>query len=76
MLIFLVFVGRRWRYSECFAKDDALEARVLSFGGAESILSVISDECSQSSIALLVGEEVLPCCSIAFANCTHSYRVV
>ena len=30
-LFFVVLVGRRWRCSECFAKDDALKTRVLSF---------------------------------------------
>ena len=35
---FVVFVGRSWRCSECFAKDDALETRVLSFGVEEAFL--------------------------------------
>ena len=34
-LYFIVLVGRRWRCSECFAKDDALKTRVLSFGVQE-----------------------------------------
>jgi len=35
-LFFAVLVGRRWRCSECFAKGDALETRVLSFGVQEA----------------------------------------
>ena len=74
-LFFVVLVGRRWRCSECFAKDDALEARMLPFGGVENILNEVFDEWNQSSTVLLV-EEVLSWHCVVFASCTRSCRVV
>ena len=70
--LFVVFVGRSWRCSECFAKSAALEGRVLSFLGAGSILSGSSDEWNQSSTAL-VEKEVLPCRDAVFRNCSRRY---
>ena len=36
--LFVVFVGRSWRCSECFAKSAALEGRMLSFWVQEAFL--------------------------------------
>ena len=72
--IFVVFVGRSWRCSECFAKSAALEARVAFLWGVGSILNGFFDEWNQSSTSL-VEKEVLSCRDVVFANCTRKYQV-
>ena len=72
--LFVVFVGRSWRCSECFCEECCIGRSRAFLLGAGSILSGSSDEQSQLLTAL-VEKEVLPCRDVFFANCTHRYHV-